>query len=89
MLYKREIQMINRNYFEVIRCNENYIEIISRNTMHCWILWKSKKSDEKYPIVIYHKHSVKDEYYHKHYQTKNFSMAITSIISHDSYVMNL
>lgn len=73
--------------FKLIRETEDYIEFQSYSTKHCWIIHKHHFSTLSYPILIYHKHSIKDPYYHKHWQTYSVRKAVESIIKHDEYVL--
>ena len=86
---RKEYSLINSNYFRIIRETENYLEFQSKNTKHCWIIQKhSFESSKKHPIFIYHKHSPKVTYYHKHWECYTVFQAIESIKGHDKYVLD-
>lgn len=86
---RKEYALINSSYFRIIRETENYLEFQSKNTNHCWIIQKhSFESSKKHPIFIYHKHSPKTPYYHKHWECYTVTQAIESIKSHDKYVLD-
>ena len=87
MLTAKERRLVNDSYFLIIRETDRFVEFMSRNTKHMWILNKSPELSPEYPILIYHKHSRKQPYYHRHWQTYNFEIAIKSIKSHDDYVL--
>lgn len=87
MLLFEELKQ-NQNY-QILRITEDYCEFRSRSTWHCWIIKKEPAClGLKYPYTIYHKHKPSD-YYHRHWQTKTFSNCISSIISHDDYVLRI
>ena len=81
-----EKKLIDKKYFEIIRETDVFIEITSRNTMHCWIIQK-RLNQGKRKIYLYHKHSIKDEYYHQHKKTFTVGQAINEIKGHDDYVL--
>ncbi len=82
--------MLASKYFSQIRKTEDFIEVQSKNTNHCWVIKKSL-SNQSGKILLFHKHSLKDSYYHK--QTKkpllSVKQAIELIQSHDDYVLTL
>lgn len=79
-------KMITREYFKVLFETDDYIEVMSNNTGHCWVI-KQCKSKNDYPFILFHKHSISTQYYHKHWQTISFNQAVRSIKSHDDYVL--
>lgn len=86
MFTLKEKKLLREPYFTLIRETDNFIEVISENTKHCWIVFKNTNS--KHPITLYHKHSEKHEYYHRHYDTYTVALAVVSIKSHDKYVLS-
>ncbi len=56
------------------------------NTKHCWIICKNQDSKDR-AIMIYHKHSRKTEYYHRHWKTWSVESAVESIKQHAKYVL--
>ncbi len=83
----QELQSISQEYFELIRITDKYCEFQSKNTKHYWILLIQELEQKKRPIHIYHKHSLKQPYYHKHWEAYNIKQAIKSIKNHDKYVL--
>ena len=88
MFTKKEYTFINPEYFVLRRTTDNFIEFQSKSTKHCWIISKNPfKSENSRPVIIYHKHSPKIEYYHKHWECFTVRQAIESIKKHDDYVI--
>jgi len=81
-----EKKLIDKKYFKIVRDTEGFVEVISKNTKHCWIIQK-RLSQGKRRIYLYHKHSIKDEYYHQHNKTFTVRQAIDDIKGHDGYVL--
>ena len=46
---------------------EKFIEVKSKNTGHCWMIFK-KTYDQIKPVILYHKHKANDEWYHEHWK---------------------
>ena len=86
MFTNKEKKLIGEDYFTIIRETEQYIEFLSKNTRHCWIICKNPGSVDNL-IMIYHKHSRKTKYYHKHWKTWSVARAVESIKQHDRYVL--
>lgn len=86
MFTNKERRLIECGYFTVIRETDRFIEFRSNNTKHQWIVYKNSIDSNK-PVTIYHKHTAKIKYYHKHYETWNVVKAIESIKGHDDYVL--
>lgn len=63
-----------------------FIEVRSENTEHYWIIFK-KTYDRDKPIVLYHKHTANDKWYHKHWKCYSVRSAVAGIKSHDKYVL--
>lgn len=78
---------ITREYFNIIRIHDYYYEIQSKNTKHCWVIYKHSFDQIDRPIIIYHKHSSKQRYYHKHGEVYSIKHAIVLIMRHDEYVI--
>ena len=81
-----EKKLIDKKYFEIIRETDDFIELKSKNTHHCWIIQKHQ-FDDKRKIYLYHKHSMKNRYYHHHYKTFTVRQAVEDIKGHDEYVL--
>lgn len=88
MFTKKEKRVIGEGYFTIIRETERYIEFFSNNTKHCWIICKNPDGTDK-PVIIYHKHSRKTGYYHRHWKTWSVVKAVESIKQHDRYVLGV
>lgn len=86
MFTTRELNLINKRYFKVIRyvSEKNYIEIQSRCSKDYWIIQKGDPAYYGYPIILYHKHPGQ-QYYHRHWQCYKVNQTISSIKSHDAY----
>lgn len=84
-----ELQNIDLRYFNIYRIlqDEDFIEIQSKNTKDYWIIKKNKFFQEKYPIILYHRHP-NQKYYHRHWQCYKVSQCIESIKNHDEFAMN-
>lgn len=86
MFTKEEKRLVGEGCFTIIRETERYIEFLSNSTKHCWIICKNSDSTDK-PVMIYHKHSQKTGYYHRHWKTWSVVKAVESIKQHDRYVL--
>jgi hypothetical protein len=86
MFTQPEKRLINLSYFTLIRSNDIFIELRSKNTGHYWIIKKSI-SQTKYPILLYHKHSTKDVYYHLHNRFLRVKATLDEIYKHDDFVI--
>ena len=82
----KELSLVQTSYFEIIRQTEDFIEFKSKNTGHCWIIYKHSHRDNC-PIWLYHKHKQKESYYHRHWQTFTVVQCVKSIKKHDEYVI--
>ena len=86
MFTSKEKKMLGGGYFTIIREDERFIEVKSKCTGHYWMVFK-KTYDQDKPIVLYHKHSLTDNWYHEHWKTWTVSAAVQNIKSHDEYVI--
>lgn len=83
---RKEEKLLHDPYFTVIRETDQFIEVRSNNTGHCWNVFKNTiESGRK--IVLYHKHRMKDPYYHQHRTCRTVAEAVQQIKSHDDYVL--
>lgn len=89
MFSNNEKRIIEISYFEIIRSNEDFYEICSKNTNHCWMIWKNKIIENNIRITIYHKHNYNNQFYHKHGKAFTVNHAIQQIRAHDNYVLHL
>ena len=81
---KRDMELISKEYFEIIKTAPCYIELRSKCTGHCWIIYKMGYSD-KFPYWLYHKHKSEELCYHLQ-RKKNSIISITKEIEkHDMY----
>ncbi len=81
------MSLITVNYFNIIKDVDEFLEIQSINTGHYWIIKKLPYFSFKLHIQVYHKHSLKNPYYHKHSQHFNIEQAIHQIKEHDKYIL--
>lgn len=87
MLTKKDLQQVSLNEFVILKQTNYYIELISKNTGHCWTIYKHGSSD-KYPVWLYHKHSQKDQCYHLQRKKGSVKAAIKEIQVHDQYQLS-
>ena len=86
MFTRKEERMLHDPYFSVIRETEQFIEVRSKNTGHCWNVFKNT-FEAKNHVTLYHKHKAADQYYHKHRECRTVQEAVDQIKSHDCYVL--
>lgn len=87
MFTQKQLSFLEKSNYQTIRITDDYCEFRSHSTWHCWVIKKEPACLRlKYPYTIYHKHKTSD-YYHRHWQTKNFENCIISIENHDNYVL--
>lgn len=53
MFTEKELLLMKKPYFEVLRKLDDFVEIKSCYTGHCWIIHRHKHQDD-YPIWLYH-----------------------------------
>ena len=74
--------------YAIIRLNDELCQLRSRNTGHCWMIWKNYNADP-FRIELYHKHHRQDKYYHQQRrQVCSVRNAIRIIKEHDRYVLS-
>lgn len=83
---KQEMKLLKDEYFVVIRREDRFVEVMSKNTQHCWMVFK-KRSKVDRPVCLYHKHTRDTQWYHLHWETKTVAGAVKDIKDHDSYVL--
>ena len=86
MFTNSEKKLLGGGYFIIIREEEKFIEVKSRNTGHCWMIFK-KTYDPDRPIVLHHKHSITDVWYHEHKRGWSVEEMVKEIKKHDKYVV--
>ena len=59
-----ELSLFHDPYFSIIRLNDELCQLRSRNTGHCWMIWKNYNADP-FRIELHHKHHLQDKYYHQ------------------------
>lgn len=86
MITNKEIQSIDRDYFDVIQATPFIISLRSRNTGHYWTAVVEEYATFRH-FKVYHKHNAKDQF-HRHRDAGNLHKAIADIQSHDAFQMN-
>ena len=86
MFFKNELSLLCNPYFVLLRKTDKFIEVRSVNTGHCWILQRTSYTKDL-SVVIHHKHSITDSYYHIHGQAKTVDLSVRVIKKHDNYVL--
>ena len=81
---KRDMELISKEYFEIIKMAPCYIELMSKCTGHCWIVHKMGYSD-KFPYWLYHKYRREDLCYHLQRKKGSIKATIEEIRRHDLY----
>ena len=87
MLTKKDLLLISSDYFMILKRTKFYLELVSKNTGHCWTIYKHGSPD-KYPVWLYHKHKKLDQCYHLHRRTGSVEFAVKEIVQHDTYFLN-
>ena len=82
----KDRKLLREPYFIFLREEERFIEVKSKNTQHCWMIFK-KVSPSDRPVTLYHKHHQSDPYYHKQYATLTVKHAIQILKEHDEYIL--
>ena len=88
MFTAKELKMIGRNYFRVLDMDDSAITLESKNTRHCWHIFRPENEyQQTRHVIIHHKHENQTEY-HRHGYSKTFEDAIEQIKRHDNYQIN-
>ena len=87
MFTRKEKQLLGVEYFTLIREDERFIEVESKCTGHCWMVFRKTYEAYKH-IVLYHKHSMLDRWYHKHWRGWTVANAVANIKAHDKFVID-
>ena len=83
-----ELSLFHDSYFSIIRLNDELCQLRSRNTGHCWMIWKNYNADP-FRIELYHKHYLQDKYFQQQRrQVCSVRNAIRIIKEHDRYVLH-
>lgn len=83
---KTELSLLKEGYFKLLRVEDNFVTVQSKNTDHCWMVFK-KTYDMERPVVLYHKHSISDEWFHEHKRGWTVAEMVKEIKRHDKYVL--
>ncbi len=86
MFTKPEIRLFQDGYFNILKIEDRIIMAQSKNTGHCWMIFK-KKADPDRSYMLYHKHSIDDPWYHEHRRAWCITPLINEIKKHDAYVV--
>ncbi len=86
MFTKPELKLFQDDYFNILKIEDRIIMAQSKNTGHCWMIFRKELETEK-PYVLYHKHSLKDPWYHEHRQARCIAPLVNEIKCHDDYVV--
>ena len=68
MFTNYEKKLLGGDYFTIIREEEKFIELKSKNTGHCWLIFKQTYNKDR-PVVLYHKHTADTKWYHEHWNS--------------------
>lgn len=79
----KQLESIDRNYFNVIVASEYDVTIQSKNTGHYWYL-HSTDAPGSNACIIFHKHKFSHPY-HQHGRGNSLRQAIKSIQRHDRW----
>lgn len=83
----KDIQSIDRNYFNVLQESCYAVTLQSKNTKHYWHITHQAYSHFS-SCIIEHKHHYSDSY-HPHRNQKNLKAAMVAIKSHDDFQINV
>ena len=83
---KEDMALLKNDYFKVLRVEDRFVSVQSKNTGHCWMIFL-KTYDPDRPVVLHHKHSITDEWYHEHKRGWTVAEMVKEIKRHDKYVV--
>lgn len=86
MFHDRDMQMLDKSYFNIVLTGDYDVTVQSKNTGHFWYIHYRECNGEG-DCVIFHKHSASDPY-HRHGKVKNLWQAVRKIKGHDVFQMN-
>lgn len=87
MLTLKDLDNIDRNYFNIIHATSLCVTLQSKNTRHYWhILYEEYPHFKTYQI--FHKHNEFDAYHFQKNQC-SFLKAIETIKAHDNFQINV
>lgn len=82
MISSKQLNSIDRRYFNVLEANSGFVILQSKNTQHFWYIKTTDNQSEK--VSILHSHFGNNSYHH-HDSANNLQSAIKKIKSHDAY----
>lgn len=83
MISKKDIQSINRDYFNIIEANSFYMVLQSKNTGHFWYILESVAAGHR-TFRIQHKHHSRDPF-HPQTSARSLPDAYRYIYGHDAF----
>jgi hypothetical protein len=87
MFTKKEIQSLDRHYFDVRFAGCHCVVLQSKNTKHIWSIHHEEIGKIKH-CIIYHKHNYSAPY-HIQGNARNMGCAISKIKDHDDFQLNV
>ena len=79
MFDRKQLDLIDPNYFNILTADEYDVAIQSRCTGHCWYIRAVNDA-----CVIFHKHKKSDQY-HQNGSGRNLKHALRLIQGHDTW----
>ena len=86
MFTEKELNSIDRKYFEIIVISEYDVTVMSKNTKHVWYLHNASGVAGE-TVQIFHKHKANHPYHH-HGRCGTLGKALRDIKSHDEFQLN-
>ncbi|BFL48215.1 hypothetical protein [Lactonifactor longoviformis] len=86
MFRERDIQHLDKSYFNIVLTGDFDVTVQSKNTGHFWYIHYRECHGEG-DCVIFHKHRASHPY-HQHGKAKNLRQAVRKIKGHDVFQMN-
>lgn len=86
MFHERDIQMLDKSYFNIVLTGAYDVTVQSKNTGHFWYIHNPEISRED-ACIIFHKHRASHPY-HQHGKAKDLRQAVRKIKGHDVFQMN-
>lgn len=83
MFTKKEIESLDRHYFNIRFAGGYCVVLQSKNTKHIWSIHHEEIGKIRH-CIIYHKHNDSDSY-HIQGNARNMECAITKIMDHDDF----
>lgn len=86
MFHERDMQVLDKTYFNIILVGDYDVTIQSKNSGHFWYIHNPEYMGDN-ACVIFHKHKASYPY-HQHGKARNLRQAISKIKGHDVFQMN-